>query len=201
MDCYFRQYWRDNRLSFKGLKQTANNVIINQVLRNMDNNRHKIIWKGNSPSVSQRLQLIKSSPKWCDEFYHHQLSLNVKMLEKIWKPDTYFHNGLDSYLHTITRLRIQSDYSLWQFWFSNRSFSDQTSCCESQSMGISPTLSDLLSRPSTRRFVWFVSATFCFYILSIMTRCFTSLLLFQMSNAADELSDGPANLSPCLWIM
>ena len=23
--------------------------------------------------------------------------------EKIWKPDTYFHNGLDSYLHTITR--------------------------------------------------------------------------------------------------
>jgi hypothetical protein len=25
------------------------------------------------------------------------------MLEKIWKPDTYFHNGLDSYLHTITR--------------------------------------------------------------------------------------------------
>ena len=25
------------------------------------------------------------------------------MLEKIWKPDTFFHNGLDSYLHTITR--------------------------------------------------------------------------------------------------
>ena len=25
------------------------------------------------------------------------------MLEKIWKPDTYFHNGLDSYLHSITR--------------------------------------------------------------------------------------------------
>merc|ERR1711952_179373 len=37
---------------------------------------------------------------------------------------------------------------------------------------------------------------FCLYILSIM-----SLLLFQMSNAADELSNGPANLSPCLWIM
>ena len=31
------------------------------------------------------------------------LSLNVAMLEKIWKPDTYFHNGLDSYLHSITR--------------------------------------------------------------------------------------------------
>jgi hypothetical protein len=35
-----------------------------------------------------------------------QLSLNVKMLEKIWKPDTYFHNGLSSYLHTITRHRF-----------------------------------------------------------------------------------------------
>ena len=61
MDCYFRQYWRDTRLSFKGLKMTSNQLHINQ------------------------------------------LSLNVKMLEKIWKPDTYFHNGLDSYLHTITR--------------------------------------------------------------------------------------------------
>ena len=36
MDCYFRQYWRDNRLSFKGLKQTANNVIINQVVKDLD---------------------------------------------------------------------------------------------------------------------------------------------------------------------
>ena len=36
MDCYFRQYWRDNRLSFKGLKQTANNVIINQVVKDFD---------------------------------------------------------------------------------------------------------------------------------------------------------------------
>merc|ERR1712062_811246 len=35
MDCYFRQYWRDNRLSFKGLKQTANNVIINQLSLNV----------------------------------------------------------------------------------------------------------------------------------------------------------------------
>ena len=44
MDCYFRQYWRDSRLSFKGLKNNANNLVINQ------------------------------------------LSLNVAMLEKIWKP-------------------------------------------------------------------------------------------------------------------
>lgn len=61
MDCYFRQYWRDERLGFTGPKKNTNKLSINQ------------------------------------------LSLNVKMLEKIWKPDTYFHNGLSSYLHTITR--------------------------------------------------------------------------------------------------
>jgi len=63
MDCYFRQYWRDERLSFTGLSQ-----------HNARSDR----------AVSH-------------------LSLNIKMLEKIWKPDTYFHNGLSSYLHTITR--------------------------------------------------------------------------------------------------
>ncbi|XP_052857208.1 gamma-aminobutyric acid receptor subunit alpha-6 [Drosophila gunungcola] len=52
MDCYFRQYWRDKRLSFKGP--------------------------------------IKS------------LSLSIKMLDKIWRPDTYFYNGKHSQIHMIT---------------------------------------------------------------------------------------------------
>ncbi|KAG8201342.1 hypothetical protein JTE90_016819 [Oedothorax gibbosus] len=30
------------------------------------------------------------------------LALSISMLEKIWRPDTYFHNGKSSYLHTIT---------------------------------------------------------------------------------------------------
>ena len=51
MDCYFRQYWRDERLSFKGLKNNANNLVINQ------------------------------------------LSLNVAMLKKIWKPGTGFKDS------------------------------------------------------------------------------------------------------------
>ncbi|KAK0078701.1 hypothetical protein PV325_002183 [Microctonus aethiopoides] len=63
MDCYFRQYWRDSRLSFLGP--------------------------------------IKS------------LSLSIKMLERIWRPDTYFYNGKQSYVHTITvpnkLLRISQD--------------------------------------------------------------------------------------------
>lgn len=63
MDCYFRQYWRDQRLSFLGP--------------------------------------IKS------------LSLSIKMLERIWRPDTYFYNGKNSYVHTITvpnkLLRISQD--------------------------------------------------------------------------------------------
>ena len=31
------------------------------------------------------------------------ISLHIKTLERIWKPDTYFHNGRGSYLHTITQ--------------------------------------------------------------------------------------------------
>ncbi|KAG8290595.1 Gamma-aminobutyric acid receptor subunit alpha-4 [Homalodisca vitripennis] len=30
------------------------------------------------------------------------LALSITMLERIWKPDTYFYNGKQSYLHTIT---------------------------------------------------------------------------------------------------
>ncbi|XP_045138363.1 gamma-aminobutyric acid receptor subunit alpha-2-like [Portunus trituberculatus] len=32
-----------------------------------------------------------------------RLTLNIKMLEALWKPDTYFHNGLGSYVHMTTR--------------------------------------------------------------------------------------------------
>lgn len=64
MDCYFRQYWRDERLSF-----SANNI--------------------------------------------QSLSLSIKMLERIWRPDTYFYNGKHSHIHTITvpnkLLRLSKD--------------------------------------------------------------------------------------------
>ena len=66
MDCFFRQMWRDQRLSFNS-------------------------------SIDQ-------------------LSLSIKMLEGIWKPDTYFLNGRGSYVHTITRpnklIRLSSNGSI-----------------------------------------------------------------------------------------
>ena len=41
------------------------------------------------------------------------LSVSVKILEKLWKPDTHFFNGQRSYLHTVTTpnklLRINQD--------------------------------------------------------------------------------------------
>lgn len=30
------------------------------------------------------------------------LSLSIKMLERIWRPDTYFYNGKHSHIHTMT---------------------------------------------------------------------------------------------------
>lgn len=64
MDCYFRQYWRDDRLSF-----SANSI--------------------------------------------QSLSLSIKMLERIWRPDTYFYNGKHSHIHDLTvpnkLLRLSKD--------------------------------------------------------------------------------------------
>src|SRR2546425_56623 len=74
MDCYFRQNWKDVRLSF-------------QPYRNIS-----------------------------------ELRPSIKMLDEIWKPDTYFLNGQGSYLHTITYhnklFRIQTD---GQILYSQRS--------------------------------------------------------------------------------
>ena len=45
-----------------------------------------------------------------------ELTLNIKMLQALWKPDTYFHNGLGSHVHTITRpnklIRLKKDGSI-----------------------------------------------------------------------------------------
>ena len=53
LDCYFRQYWYDERLVYNGTTLTR------------------------------------------------ELAMNWQFLDKIWRPDTYFLNGKDSYLHKI----------------------------------------------------------------------------------------------------
>ncbi|ENN76109.1 hypothetical protein YQE_07358, partial [Dendroctonus ponderosae] len=72
-----------------------------------------------SPSVSRlitKLSLLLQTysmdcyfrQSWIDRrlsFSGHDndtLALSITMLERIWKPDTYFYNGKQSYLHTIT---------------------------------------------------------------------------------------------------
>ena len=94
MDCYFRQYWRDTRLSFKGLKMNSNQLHINQLSLNV-----KMLG-----TIALSLQL--NCHFLSDIFGNDSILSNLterSSWEKIWKPDTYFHNGLDSYLHTITR--------------------------------------------------------------------------------------------------
>ena len=54
MDCYFRQTWKDERLSYPPYGNIS------------------------------------------------ELRSSIKMLDEIWKPDTFFLNGQGSYLHTIT---------------------------------------------------------------------------------------------------
>ena len=68
----------DNRL--KGLEEKKNLLNLNKFLDNH----------------------LKGLKKNSNNLVINQLSLNVKMLEKIWKPDTYVYNGKKSYLHTIT---------------------------------------------------------------------------------------------------
>lgn len=45
-----------------------------------------------------------------------ELPVAIRMLDRIWKPDTYFYNGKQSHIHTVTIpnkfFRIQRDGSL-----------------------------------------------------------------------------------------
>ena len=58
------------------------------------------------------------------------IQLNIKILERIWFPDTVFYNGKKSYLHTITTpnrfIRIYKDGKVL---LSQRSVSFADSAC------------------------------------------------------------------------
>lgn len=73
MDCYFRQYWRDTRLKFQGPMKSLSLSIKVSIFLAMTRN----FCESNSIPIKQ-------------------------MLERIWRPDTYFFNGKHSHIHTIT---------------------------------------------------------------------------------------------------
>ena len=108
MDCYFRQYWRDKRLSFKGLKNNANNLVINQLSLNV--------------AILEKI--------WKSGKMYEKILLKMMMLEM--NADTYFHNGLDSYLHSITRpnklLRISENGDITYSIRQDLTFSRHNSC-------------------------------------------------------------------------
>ncbi|XP_023215415.1 gamma-aminobutyric acid receptor alpha-like [Centruroides sculpturatus] len=98
-------------------------IVLENLLRDYDSNQRP--GYGGAPTVVTTNFLIRSMgpisevdmeysmdcyfrQKWTDRRLRFDgpiknLSLNIKMLDRIWKPDTYFHNGKGSYLHTITR--------------------------------------------------------------------------------------------------
>ncbi|XP_054721536.1 gamma-aminobutyric acid receptor alpha-like isoform X2 [Uloborus diversus] len=97
-------------------------TVLEELLMNYDNRQRPD--HGGSPTVVTTNFLIRSMgpiseldmeysmdcyfrQKWTDRRLMFggpikNLSLSIKMLEGLWKPDTYFHNGKGSYLHTIT---------------------------------------------------------------------------------------------------
>ncbi|KAG8179312.1 hypothetical protein JTE90_016417 [Oedothorax gibbosus] len=109
--------------AMKSLEISKNiSTVLEQLLQNYDNRQRPD--HGGSPTVVTTNFLIRSMgpiseldmeysmdcyfrQQWTDrrlmfEAPIESLSLNIKMLEGIWKPDTYFLNGKGSYLHTIT---------------------------------------------------------------------------------------------------
>lgn len=75
MDCYFRQYWRDTRLKFQGPMKSLSLSI----------------------KVSKKFEC-----NFIDIHFHEIIGTILQMLERIWRPDTYFYNGKQSHIHTIT---------------------------------------------------------------------------------------------------
>ncbi|XP_028968330.1 gamma-aminobutyric acid receptor alpha-like [Galendromus occidentalis] len=108
-------------------------ILLEQLLRNYDDNQRP--YQGVRPTRVVASMLIRSmgpvselDMEYSMDCYFRQawndhrlkfkgpispISLHIKTLERIWKPDTYFHNGRGSYLHTITQpnklLRLSND--------------------------------------------------------------------------------------------
>ncbi|XP_032787616.1 gamma-aminobutyric acid receptor alpha-like [Daphnia magna] len=121
------------------LRALSRNItsLLENLLKDYDSNHHPGYDSG-SPTVVKSNILVRSMGPFSEhrmdysmDCYFRQswqdrrlsfngpietLSLSIKMLEGIWKPDTFIYNGKKSYLHTITTpnklLRINKDGSI-----------------------------------------------------------------------------------------
>lgn len=84
LDCYFRQTWTDHRLAYKTIFQTVNNA---NIVKEIKSDPYNI-------KTTQDQQSSKASQK--------ALALSIYMLDRIWKPPTFFLNSRQSHIHTIT---------------------------------------------------------------------------------------------------
>ena len=88
-----------NRQFRPGFENSATTVVVNLAIRSMgpvDDNREEFTF-----DCYFRQQWIDQRLKF-NNTYFDELPMNWKFLQKMWRPDTYFLNGKDSYLHKIS---------------------------------------------------------------------------------------------------
>ncbi|ODM96203.1 Gamma-aminobutyric acid receptor alpha-like [Orchesella cincta] len=107
-----------NEILFKNISQ-----ILDDLLKDYDSSQHPNYREGRPTTIRTNINIRSMGPiseldmdysmdcyfrqRWNDGRLKFQgpveeLSLSIKMLERLWRPDTYFHNGKNSYVHTIT---------------------------------------------------------------------------------------------------
>lgn len=73
IDCYFRQSWKDSRLAYKNMPIFQN---FPNLQRNISQNNHHNK-KGENQAQNTTL---------------NALALSIYMLDRIWRPTTFFHS-------------------------------------------------------------------------------------------------------------
>ncbi|KAI8441728.1 hypothetical protein MSG28_015257 [Choristoneura fumiferana] len=87
-----RYMWKNKRSINDAVSRNIT-LVLENLLKNYENSQLPTHGKGMQYWRDTRLSFLGPI---------RSLSLSIKMLERIWRPDTYFYNGKHSYVHTIT---------------------------------------------------------------------------------------------------